>query len=84
MIDPAAVPLSDQSNGEVLCCIDRRTEWRWYYAIDSDSQIRRYHEFHDYAGEAVACHDVAMKLGFDRASPARVIRMHLDVDRGVL
>ncbi|WP_455448219.1 hypothetical protein [Natrinema thermotolerans] len=76
-------PLADVGEDQVLRCRDPETDWLWFYD-DRDGEVRKHHEYHDYAPQPVSRTDVAETATLERIEAYTVSRAHLDVRTGDL
>ena len=79
-VEPTGVdPFAELSDDQVLRCRDAITGWEWYYAVDRDGSVVRYHELEDYSAVPVPRQSVVETIGHDRIATAEVSSVHLRV-----
>jgi len=74
-------PLADVDSDQVLRCRDPETDWLWFYEV-RDGEVRKHHEYHDYAPKPVSRTDAAETATLERVEAYSASRAHLDVRTG--
>ncbi|WP_238717548.1 hypothetical protein [Natronorubrum halophilum] len=75
-------PLDELESDSVLRCQDPETGWEWYYDVDADGSVIRYHELEDYAAVPVPRLSAVETAALESVGVTEVSEVHLDVRTG--